>query len=336
MDHPECIAKGPRGGPARGSVFFEGLFEVRWRPGGVDVTCQLVGTYTIGAVARITGISCARLRYWERTALFESNAVGVTGDLAGGRDEFEFRDLVTVRSLKSLMDRGVSLRRIRRSIQELREHIPSCDRPLSSLRPWVDGSRRGVVRYDGVLVEPNGPLVLDFGASHVAPAVDLRVAPAKENFEALASDWFEQGCKLDSNRATYAEAIAAYQRAIQCDPDLADAHCNLGSVYFNQDRLASSRVCFERALQCDPNHVEANLNLATLLEEEGKNQIALRHYKAALEADPLGADIHVSLALLYEKIGLRGKARGYWRRYLQLEPSGTWVDIAQQRLRDLA
>ena len=34
--------------------------------------------------------------------------------------------------------------------------------------------------------------------------------------------------------------LRAYQRAIACDPDCADAHCNLGSVYFNQDRLASA------------------------------------------------------------------------------------------------
>ena len=105
-------------------------------------------------------------------------------------------------------------------------------------------------------------------------------------------------------------------------------------MYFNQDRLASSRACFERALRCDPNHVEANLNFATLLEEEGRNQMALRHYRIALDADPLCADTHVSLALLYEKIGLRRRARGHWRRYLQLEPSGSWVEIASQRLRD--
>ncbi|HXV35679.1 MAG TPA: tetratricopeptide repeat protein, partial [Myxococcota bacterium] len=147
-----------------------------------------------------------------------------------------------------------------------------------------------------------------------------------------AAKWFEQGCKLDSNRDTYREAIDAYLRAIECDPDCADAHCNLGSIYFNQDRLACSRACFERAIEIDPQHVEANLNLATLLEEEGRDQLALRHYKTALATDPLCADTHVSLALLYEKIGLRRKARAHWRRYLQLDPAGTWVEIARKRL----
>jgi tetratricopeptide (TPR) repeat protein len=291
-----------------------------------------VGTYTLDDVARITGVSRARLRYWERTALLEPAVARDSGDSRREGSEFEFRDLVTVRSVLSLLDRGVSLRRIRRSVDALRKRIPDVDRPLGSLRPWLDGSPRVVVRHDGVLVEPDGQFVLEFGPTRVSSPVTLCVRASSASRGESASQWFEQGCKLDSNRNTYAEAIEAYTRAIECDPECADAHCNLGSVYFNQDRLASARGCFERTLVIDPLHVEANLNLATLLEDEGRYQMALRHYKVALEADPMYADAHVSLALVYEKIGLRRKARGHWRRYLQLEPSGTWVEIARQRL----
>ena len=291
-----------------------------------------MGTYTLDDVARITGVSRARLKYWERTALLEPAVVRDSADSRREGSDFEFRDLVTVRSVLSLLDRGVSLRRIRRSVDALRKRIPDVDRPLGSLRPWLDGSRRVVVRHDGVLVEPEGQLVLEFAPTKSETPVSLRTPETSASLLDAAANWFEQGCKLDSNRNTYAEAIEAYKRAIECDPDFADAHCNLGSVYFNQDRLASSRICFERALVNDPNHVEANLNLATLLEEEGRYQMALRHYKVALESDPMYADAHVSLALVYEKIGLRRKARSHWRRYLQLEPAGTWVEIARRRL----
>jgi tetratricopeptide (TPR) repeat protein len=293
-----------------------------------------VGAYTLDDVARITGVSRTRLKYWERTALLEPAVVRDSDSSSRQDSEFEFGDLVTVRSVLSLLDRGVSLRRIRGSVALLRKRIPDVDRPLGSLRPWLDGSRRVVVRHDGVLVEPDGQLVLEFGPTQTNSPVALCVPASKPSHAESAAEWFEQGCKLDSNRSTYAEAIEAYKRAIECDPECADAHCNLGSVYFNQDRLASSRSCFERALAIDPRHVEANLNLATLFEEEGRYQMALRHYKVALGADPMFADAHVSLALVYEKIGLRRKARGHWRRYLQLEPSGTWVEIARQRLED--
>ncbi len=293
-----------------------------------------MGTYTLDDVARITGVSRARLKYWERTALLEPAAARESGNSQRQSSEFEFRDLVTVRSVLSLLDRGVSLRRIRRSVDAIRKRIPDVDRPLGSLRPWLDGSRRVVVRHDGVLVEPDGKLVLEFDPTR--PDSPVALCPPKSNVSRgeSAEEWFEHGCKLDSNRNTYGEAIEAYQRAIECDPDCADAHCNLGSVYFNQDRLASSRICFERTLAIDPNHIEANLNLETLFEDDGRYQMALRHYKVALGADPMYADAHVSLALVYEKIGLRRKARGHWRRYLQLEPSGTWIEIARQRLQE--
>ena len=291
-----------------------------------------MGTYTLDDVARITGVSRARLRYWERTALLEPAVARDSGNSRREGSEFEFRDLVTVRSVLSLLDRGVSLRRIRRSVDAIRKRIPDVDRPLGSLRPWLDGSPRVVVRHDGVLVEPDGQLVLEFAPTRANSPVALCAPASNASRRESAEEWFEQGCKLDSNRETYAEAIEAYMRALECDPDCADAHCNLGSVYFNQDRLASSRACFERSLAIDPQHVEANLNLATLLEDEGRYQMALRHYKVALDADPMYADAHVSLALVYERIGLRRKARGHWRRYLQLEPSGTWIEIARQRL----
>ena len=305
-----------------------------WRFRGVDVFSRAVGTYTLDDVARITGVSRARLKYWERTALLEPAVARESGNSQRQSSEFEFRDLVTVRSVLSLLDRGVSLRRIRRSVDAIRKRIPEVDRPLSSLRPWLDGSRRVVVRHDGVLIEPDGQLVLEFGQTGTASPVALCAPRSHASRRDSAEEWFEHGCKLDSNRNTYAEAIEAYKRAIECDPDCADAHCNLGSVYFNQDRLASSRICFERTIEIDPNHIEANLNLATLFEDDGRYQMALRHYKVALGADPMYADTQVSLALVYEKIGLRRKARGHWRRYLQLEPSGTWVEIARKRLQE--
>ncbi len=292
----------------------------------------MVGNYTLRDVARITGVSRARLRYWERTSLLASDGELRAEAAELERSGFEFGDLVAVRSVLSLLDRGVSLRRIRKSIAALRENVPEVQRPLGSLRQWTDGSPRVVVSYDGGLVEPNGQFVLDFSGDPLRTPVTLRSDAETFQSEQSAMDWFEQGCKLDSNRATYAEAIEAYQTALECDPTFADAHCNLGSVYYNQDRLANARTCFERAVAYEPMHVEANLNLATLFEEEGRFQMALRHYKVALGADSLAADTHVSLALLYEKIGLRRKAREFWQRYLQLEPNGTWGETARRRL----
>jgi len=294
--------------------------------GQVGVTSPPVTAFTLGDVARICKVPEARLRYWERTALLE------TGRRGDARPAFGFRDLVSVRTLVDLLEQGVPLRRIRRSVETVRERMPELERPLGALRFLEHGVHRLVVRRAEGLCEPDGQMVLDFaGDSGAGVALLVREEPPRARSE-QALEWFELGCGLDTRRETFDEAIEAYQRAIEADPDLADAHCNLGSVYFHQERRSAARACYERALALESRHLEANLNLAALLEDEGHGELALRHYKIALEVDPLHADTHVSLALLYERLGLPRRGREHWRRYLQLDPDGAWAEIARRHL----
>jgi len=192
-----------------------------------------------------------------------------------------------------------------------------------------------VVRDQGVLMEPGGQLVLDLPSSSgrdVTPLVPLPPAPGTAEAREAALRWFEEGCRADSDGSHGQEALAAYRRALEIDPEFADAHCNLGALHFNQERADLARACFHRALQLDPGHPEANLNLGAILEGEGRDAQALRHYRAALERDPHMADAHLSLALLSEKRSLPRAARAHWRSYLRLEPSGAWADLARERL----
>jgi cytochrome c-type biogenesis protein CcmH/NrfG/DNA-binding transcriptional MerR regulator len=279
-------------------------------------------------VARICKVSPRRLRSWEGSAL-----VARSGQ-SGRRPAFAFRDLVSIRSVRGLVEGGVSVRRIRRCVESVRRRMPELEHPVEFLRLWMEGSRRVVVRHGGVLLEPDGQAVLDFAPSGgaVVPLAPRR--PEPEFATASALEWFERGCALDSDPARYAEAADAYRRALEIDPDFADAHCNLGAVRFNQDRRGAARACFERALEIDPEHPEAHLNLATLLEEDAAPEAALRHYQAALAVEPSYADAHVSLALLYERLGEARHGRRHWRSYLRLDPGGAWAELARRRLRE--
>jgi tetratricopeptide (TPR) repeat protein len=291
-----------------------------------------VGGYTLGDVSRICGVPTRRLRYWQRTQLL--------GVQAGGGEAFEFADLVGVRRLTALLDGGVPLRRIRRSLASLRERMPEIDRPLEALRPAPGRAGELVARHHGLLVGADGQLAMDLDADRDS---DTRVTafasraratdhPAVVHARDVAESWFDRGCKLDTVRATYADAIAAYEQALAVDPDFADAWCNLGTVFYNQERRGRARDCFERTLELEPHHLEGHLNMAALIEEAGRPEAALVHYKRALAADPLCVDTHVSLALVFERIGLPGRGREHWRRYLQLDPDGGWADVARSHL----
>jgi len=285
-----------------------------------------VNAYKQSDVARLFKVTPARLRSWERAEL-----VGPSVKV-GAEPTYAFQDLLCVRAVLDLLDRGVPLRRIRRSVASLRRQLPEMDRPARALRMWHEGSGRVVVRHDGVLLEPGGQTVLDLGGEGAGTGQVATLVPEPGTPADRAVEWFELGCRKDMDPSTYAEAVAAYRSAVEIDPDFTDAHCNLGAVLYNDGRREEARTCFERALALDPEHLESNLNLANVLEEDNRNEAALGHYKAALRADPLRADVHLNLALLYEKLGLRRKARSHWRAYLQRTPGGNWADVARSRL----
>jgi DNA-binding transcriptional MerR regulator len=79
-------------------------------------------------VVQILGISRRQLQYWAETDLAPPSAT-----TAGGHHRYEFGDLVALRAAKRLIDGGVSVQRIRRSIQALRLRLPDVRRPLADL-----------------------------------------------------------------------------------------------------------------------------------------------------------------------------------------------------------
>jgi len=255
-------------------------------------------------------------------------------------DGFAFRDLVVLRAILSLLDKGIPLQRIRRNLETVRDRLPDLDDPAAALRLMDEESDRLVLRHDGRLEETGGQLLLEF--DELETSQEERVSSLAE-FEAGADSgvsstmdeavaWFERGCELDVDSENWAEAIEAYEKALELENDYADAYCNLGAVRYNQGQRAAARRAFEACLALAADHVEANFNLANVLEEVGDDGGALRHYRRALASDPHYPDLHINLALLYEKIGRTRGACDHWRRVLQLDPEGSWAEVARLRL----
>jgi len=84
--------------------------------------------YRVGDVAKIIGISRRQLQYWDETDLVRP---GVR--TPGGHARYAFEDLVALKTAKRLIDAGVSVQRIRKSIRALRELLPSVERPLAEV-----------------------------------------------------------------------------------------------------------------------------------------------------------------------------------------------------------
>lgn len=323
-------------------------------------TCHAGGVtdYSIGDVARILKVSPRRLRYWRKTRLVASpsdrsaaelagadaggDAEGSErGDVGGAQDEgYGFRDLVVLRAIVSMIDRGIPLQRIRRHLEVLRDRLPDLADPAGALRLASESADRVALRRDGRWEEVGGQLMFEFSGAQAetppnitplagAPASALRDPRPGPNDAVF---WFEKGCELDVDARDWPEAALAYEKAIALDADYSDAYCNLGAVRYNQGQRAAARRAFEACLARAPGHVEANFNLANVLEEAGEDELALTLYRRALAVDPAYPDLHINLALLYEKLGRMRPACRHWRRYLQIDPMGSWAAVARQRL----
>ncbi len=84
--------------------------------------------YRSSEVAQILGISRRQLQYWAQTDL-----VGPSIRTRGGHHRYTFRDLVALKAAKRLIEAGVSVQRIRRSIGALRRMLPQVKHPLAEL-----------------------------------------------------------------------------------------------------------------------------------------------------------------------------------------------------------
>ena len=93
--------------------------------------------FTAQQACRLTGCTAHQLRYWDRVNLVRPT-MQRTGGRPGRRRLYAFRDLVALRVVKSLLDNGMSVQRVRRAWDYLRR-TADMDRHLAEVKLVTDG-----------------------------------------------------------------------------------------------------------------------------------------------------------------------------------------------------
>jgi serine/threonine-protein kinase len=113
----------------------------------------------------------------------------------------------------------------------------------------------------------------------------------------LADDWVAPD-------EAYPRAKAAAERALQRDPDLADAMISIGKVLcWHEWNFAEGATLLERAVALSPNNSEAQWVLGTALPLIGRMRDGVEAVRRAVELDPLRVEYAGWLTrfLLYDK-----------------------------------
>lgn len=120
----------------------------------------------------------------------------------------------------------------------------------------------------------------------------------------------------------FPKAKAAAQRAIEIDDGLAEAHAVLGFTVFWYDwdwKLSESE--FKRAIELNPNSADAHWGYGHLLSNTGRHAEALEEIRVARELDPLSLIINASEGLYLIDAGQTDAGLDRLEKTLELEPN---------------
>jgi DNA-binding transcriptional MerR regulator len=133
--------------------------------------------FTADQAIRFTGCTAHQLRYWDRINLVKPS-VQATGGRPGVRRLYSFRDLIALKVIRSLLEGGMSLQRVRRAIEYLRKKA-ALDEHLSEVKLVTDGrSIFKIARSDGEILDAlrEGQMAFFLAIDDIARSIDGKVA----------------------------------------------------------------------------------------------------------------------------------------------------------------
>lgn len=276
--------------------------------------------YRRSDVLRILRITGRQLAGWQKAGLVaESNS-------------YSFFDLIQLKKVRDLRAKKVPAAVIRESLQAMLKQVAGMENPLLEAGTFSVGSRVAF-RHQGRTMEPIlGQFVMDFSPHEVVAAQTSQTKLRAMHTAETAAEFFSRGIALEEEITSQPDAIAAYKKCLELDPEHAAAHINLGTLYYNRRDYAGAEKHYRAAIAADPRYALAYFDLGNVLDETGRLPEAAQAYKQAIQLAPTYADAHYNLALAYEKMKQPRRALRHWRTYTKLDTLGPWAVHARNQI----
>ncbi len=276
--------------------------------------------YSRNDLLRILRLTARQLSAWER--------VGLIAPAEG----YSFFDILQVKKVRDLCSRKVRPAIIRQSLEAMQKQAAGMENPLLEAGAFAAGNRI-IFRHEGKVFEPiAGQFMFDFSPAEKVVASTPVATPRPEPVPTDVSELFARGISLEEDPSHQAEAISAYKKVLDLDPEHAAAHINLGTLHYNRQEYGLAEQHYRRAIEIDPRYALAHFDLGNVLDETGRVNEAIETYQTALQLAPTYADAHYNLALAYEKLKQPRHALPHWRAYVKLDTSGPWSVHARNQI----
>jgi tetratricopeptide (TPR) repeat protein len=143
----------------------------------------------------------------------------------------------------------------------------------------------------------------------------------------------------------YQQAADTYQKAIQANPNDANFHNDLGSMYGSLGKFPEAQAEFEKAAQLDPANASMYYsNIGAVMYNAGKMDEAAQAYKKVISVNPKNAQAYfLEGEALMGKVTLDAKGKVVappgtveaFEAYLKLDPNGPNAAAARQMIETL-
>ena len=119
---------------------------------------------------------------------------------------------------------------------------------------------------------------------------------------AKAAGYNGLGLAYMASKQGFRRAETYFRRALNADPEMAEAQYNLASVYL-ETRRRRAREAFEKVIEIDAGYPDAHFQVGLLLEDDGKRHEAISAYQREMEVNPAHPRAVIRLARLWLSLG---------------------------------
>jgi Flp pilus assembly protein TadD len=139
--------------------------------------------------------------------------------------------------------------------------------------------------------------------------------------------------QLRLNTLPLDEAIRLAEEFIKASPDCADAHNDLGVLYYRVGNKLQTLGHYEKAVRLSPQNTTFRKNIASFyFVEMAWTDEAIGIYTQILKSYPNDIEVLTALGIISNAVGRKEEARIFLRRVIELEP---WNNEARQALAGL-
>jgi len=128
------------------------------------------------------------------------------------------------------------------------------------------------------------------------------------------------------------QALDAYSKAIEKDPQFALAYIDRGDLYYDLDQENNAIQDYTQAIKISPHYAYAYYSRGNAYLNRKQYRQALKDFNKAIKINPRYALAYHDRGVIYYRLKKYAKARAEWLKAKELDPHGRAGELAEGNL----